>query len=480
MKKGRQVTSVHVSSDTSSALLLTARRLSWSQFADSSQKFLARLSGSSLRWRFARGAIWSLVATIFSQGSSLVASVICARILGQRGFGELGMIQSSLGMFGILAGMGLGLTTIKYVAEFRSTDTRRTGRSIGCTSLVAVFTGGVAMVLLLLLAPVLSARLINAPQLVEELRIASLLVLFSALTGTQTGALAGFEEFRTIACVNLLNGLITLPVTTAGVLLGRLPGAVWAIVISAGVGCIVSLVALRRILRQKGVKAHFVGAWSELPLLWSFALPAFLSDIVLSPVAWIVGAILVNQPHGYEAMGVFNAANQWRSLLVFVPYVVAQVLIPMTSSLRQQSRSRSIQSVAIAAIAVNSLCAVPVLLVLFCLSKTVMAYYGPGFSDHGIVLKLTSLAGALTAIQAPVANVIVGFGRMWTGASQNLGWATVLIASAWWFTVRGWGAEGLALAYVIAYAIHAIWTLWFGMKLLNCVGHGEVGSHVSA
>ncbi len=466
MKDTGEVTSLPSPGDASSSLLLTASRPPWIRFVESGQLFLTSLTGNTLRRRFASGAIWSLVAAVIGQGSTVLASIVCARILGRKGFGEFGIIQSTLGMFGVLAGMGLGLTTMKYVAEFRAIDKHRAGRIIGCTSLVAVFTGATAMALLFLLAPLLSARVINAPQLAPELRIASLLVLFSALTGTQTGALAGFEAFRTIAGVNLLIGLITLPLTVVGVLFGRLPGAVWAVVASAAIGCAISSVALRRISRRAGVGGHFAGAWKERRILWSFAVPAFLSNVVLAPVAWISSAILVNQSNGYDEMGVFNAANQWRAVLLFVPSVMGQVLIPMTSSMSRDNK-RGIRSATGAAIAVNALCSAPILIALLFMSRSIMTLYGPSFSGHGTVLKLTAATGALLAIQVPIGNLIAGLGRMWIGALQNLGWAIVLTTSAWWFVSRGWGAEGLALAYLVAYLCHAAWTFWFGLRLLK-------------
>jgi hypothetical protein len=63
-----------------------------------------RLEASPLGYRLARGAFWSLAGTFISRGLSLIASIIVARMLGKVGFGELGIIQSTMGMFGVFAG----------------------------------------------------------------------------------------------------------------------------------------------------------------------------------------------------------------------------------------------------------------------------------------------------------------------------------------------------------------------------------------
>src|ERR1022692_3038167 len=49
------------------------------------------------------------------------------------------MIQSTVGMLGIFAGLGLGITATKYVAELRSHDPERAGRIIALGCGVAVW-----------------------------------------------------------------------------------------------------------------------------------------------------------------------------------------------------------------------------------------------------------------------------------------------------------------------------------------------------
>ena len=161
-------------------------------------------AADSLRGRFARGAVWSLVGAVISQGCGLAASVITARLLGREQFGEYGIIQSTVGMFGVFAGMGLGLTATKYVAELRVTNPHRAGRIIALSTAVALGTATTAAVALSAAAPWLAASTLNAPNLSAELRIATGVLFLNALNGTQTGVLAGLEAFRTIARVNLI------------------------------------------------------------------------------------------------------------------------------------------------------------------------------------------------------------------------------------------------------------------------------------
>jgi O-antigen/teichoic acid export membrane protein len=424
-------------------------------------------AADSLRARFARGAVWSLIGTVISQALGLATSVVTARFLGKTGFGELGMINSTVGMFGIFAGLGLGLTTTKFVAELRATDSDRAGRIIGLSSTVAVISGGLITLGLILFAPLLAASILHAPHLVTELRIGSLLLLLNALNGVQTGTLSGFEAFKSIAKANFVQGLLTFPVEIGGVIIWGLPGAVWGMVVAAGSGWLVNRTYVLRECRAVGVRVRYAGVWSERRILWSFCLPAVLANTAAGPVMWFTNTMLVSQPHGYAEMGVLNAANQWRTAILFLPGLIGQVVLPLLSSLQGTQNRHATRRILLGAIALNAVFVSPALLVIFFLKNRIMALYGPGFASRGPVLMILAIVAALVAIQAPVGNIIAAMSRMWIGALMNLFWAIVLLVSAWLFLRRGWEADGIAAAYLTAYLVLAIWTFWFAGRVLG-------------
>jgi len=186
------------------------------------------IESSPIGYRLVKGTLWSMAGAVISRGLMLCAMVLVARMLGKTVYGELGMIQSTVGMFGIFAGFGLGLTATKHVAEFRQKNPERAGRIIGLSWLVATVTGSLMALGLFIFAPWLAEHTINAPHLAVVLRIAALILFINALNGAQTGALSGFEAFKTIAYINLFVGLISFPILVGGAYFGGLTGAVFA------------------------------------------------------------------------------------------------------------------------------------------------------------------------------------------------------------------------------------------------------------
>ena len=85
--------------------------------------------------RFINGTFWAFIGTLVAQVFGMVVSIITARILGKFGFGEYGIIISTIGTLGTVAGLGLGLTVIKFVAEYKAEQPAKAGQIVGLSML---------------------------------------------------------------------------------------------------------------------------------------------------------------------------------------------------------------------------------------------------------------------------------------------------------------------------------------------------------
>ena len=154
---------------------------------------------------FCMARFWSFLGTALFQGLTLAANMLGARLLGKERYGEFGIILNTVGMFGMFAGAGLGMTATKYLAEFRDTDKPRAGRILGlCLKMTWCF-GAVISLLLFFAAPYLAATTLNDPHLtlVTPLRFGIGILFFNALCGVQNSALSGLEAFTTLTRLNI-------------------------------------------------------------------------------------------------------------------------------------------------------------------------------------------------------------------------------------------------------------------------------------
>ena len=429
---------------------LTLRRLADALCPRFLQGHWERLQASPLGMRFARGVFWSLAGAILSRGLALLSSIIVARLLGKEGFGELGIIQSTVGMFGTFAGFGLGVTATKYLAEFRAKDPQKAGRIVALSGVVSWATAGLGSVALVLSAPWLAEHTLAAPHLTPLLQWSAGLLFLSVVNGTQTGALSGFEAFRSIAWVNLVSGLLSFPLLVLGTWACGLPGAVWALTLGTAVNWALSHWALRKEARSGGVPLSMRGWAEEKDILWRFSLPLMLSITMLVPVNWLCNAILVNQPNGYAEMGILNAAMQWRALVLFAPTWAGMIGLPILSDLaaRDADAARRVfrMNVALAS-AAAAVAALPLML----LSPWLMQAYGPGFGQGHTVLVVVLVGTLFLAFLNVVGQLLIAAERMWDGLVFAIIQGLATLGATWAF--RHYLALGVAGGQLVAWVL---------------------------
>ena len=407
-----------------------------------------RIETSPLGLRLARGVFWSMAGAVISRGLMLVATVVVARLLGKTAYGELGMIQSTVGMFGTFAGFGLGLTATKHVAEFRQSDPARAGRIIALSSLVAIVTGGAMGLALAVLAPWLAEHTINAPHLTGVLRIGALILFLNAINGAQTGALSGFEAFRTVAYVNLLVGLLSFPVLICGAWLGGLTGAIWALVLNLGFNLLSNHLALRHTAERYGVPLSPADCTRELPVLWQFSLPAVLSGTLVGPVSWLCNAMLVNRPAGYSEMGIFAAALVFHQVIFSACQLLSSPLLALICSEDTANNRRLGAANILSSWALGLVFAIP----LLCFPEVAEFLLGQQYREGNFRLTLTIVLfyNCILTYRTGLLRVLQSKGLLWWGLANNLLWAIVLVPTAYY--AAEWGAVGLACSYAIAYS----------------------------
>jgi len=425
---------------------------------------------SPLRVRLVRGALWSVIDTGFTRGSALIISIVVARTIGREHFGQFGVVQGTVGLFGVFAGLGMGVTATKYVAELRTSEPLRTGRILGLSMLLAVVSSCVICAVLVATAPWLARTTLASAEVGSLLRVGSGLLLFCVLNGAVCGALYGFEAFKSVAIVDVVAGIVGCGVVIAGVLIDGVRGAILGLVVGDAMQFLGYSFFLRRELRNHGLSIIYKRCFTEWPVLARFSLPALLAGAMTGPVNWVCSAIVVNQHDGYAQMGLFNAANQWRGAIMLLPLTLSTPFLPVLSSLFGKERGKY-SKVLLTGIAVNASLALIAAAGVILFSHVIMASYGKEFASGTPVLIYLVLSAAITSSVWSVGQAITSSGRMWWGFGINIVWAIALITSLWVFRYQG--AYGYALASLFAYSIHLLTSIYAYSRV--CLAKGGQG-----
>lgn len=411
-------------------------------------------STRSLRDRILTGALWSLAGSGAYHGLSFASTIICARFLGNAGFGELMMVRNTVAMLGMIAGMGLGVTATRYVAEFRSSDPERAGRILRLCGLTAWISGIVATLALVMLAPYVSRTALANSGLAVPLAIGSVLLFAYAVDGAQKGVLAGFEAYPTIALINLCGGLTTFPIVLAGVAYAGVNGALSALALSAILMLVLNRYAIGRQCVAHGIPVPARHWWDERRILVRFSLPALLLKIVAPPAVWACNAMLAHQPNGYTELGLVGAAEQLRMLALFVPAAVFQCLMPILSAElnRDSSSSRSHRLHVINAYGSFFLATAIVALLLFFVNP-LLNLFGKTFVDGRMVLVLSLLYLPVSTFKDGIGRLIHAKELLWYGVASSILLSVILLTAA--YGLIQFGAAGLAAAHLLAITLNS-------------------------
>ncbi|MEN6554074.1 MAG: oligosaccharide flippase family protein [Methanobacterium sp.] len=406
----------------------------------------------SLKGKLIYGIFWNLISALASQGFPMIAAIIAARLLGKFGYGQLGMINSTVILFSTFAGLGLGITATKYIAQLHQTDPERTGRIMGLTNLFGLASGVVMSIILFGMAPWLAANTLAAPDLAPALRIASILLIFNTLVGIQSGSIAGFGAFKDLARIAIFQGVISASLTVTGVYFFGLTGAVTAMVINSIINLILYRMSIKNLVKQFKIKIDYLKSWREKDVIWKLSFPTMLSNVMVGPVIWIANAIIINTPGGYAQLGIFNAADQWRNMLLFLPYIIGGVLLPLISS-NLKKENKALETVNVLA---SWVIVIIIALPLISFPEIIAFFYGQDYSSTLFLQSLTLMmfVSCLLAYTQGISRKLVAKNLMWWGFLNNFIWGAIFLVLV--YLLKTLGALGLSIAYVTAYILITI------------------------
>ncbi len=424
-----------------------------------------KLPYDTLRYRFAKGVFWTVAGNIIVAVLAIVLSILIARLLGRVGFGELAMIRSTVEIFGIFAGFGLGLTATKYVSEHKIKNVDKTGRIIGLTNILAIITGLTTTLVLLLFSTYIAKNIINAPQLINVLKISCILLLFSTINGAQYGALAGFEAFKTMARNSTVISIVSFIFVLLGTYRFGLSGSIIGYGLTSVFGCALNYSSLKKIQKSYNIKTNYNEWRKEIGILWKFSLPSLLSNVMTSPIQWVLNTIMVHTPGGYAELGLFNAANQWRNSLLIFPRWVGQTVTPILSDKYGQGDNKSVKRLVLINLIINLAVVAPLAIIILFGKNIIMQSYGKTFVEGNTSLLILAVSAIFLSIQMPLGHTIAASGKMWIGFILN--GITGLTLIALFFFLRGNGSLGLSYSYLAAYLLHILWTIFMTRRTIN-------------
>lgn len=400
------------------------------------------------------GMSWSFTGTALAKFLTLLAGIFCAHILEQKAYGEFSMVRSTINMFVVLGAGGLGVTATKYISEFRQSHKDRISDVYLTTNSFAVITGIICALLILFFSDTIASKFLGEPKLGFPLQIGSILLFFSILNGVQNGTLMGFEDFRSIAKNTLLGSLFESIFMIVGAYLYGINGAI----LGFGIGFIVIYVCnkltISRLFKNYGLHYLSIKSMSKenLKIVFNYSIPAALSSLLITPTFWLIRSMLVKECD-FNELAIFEAADQWKVIILFIPTAISQIVLPLLSSLQEERNTFNRTLLLNLTIIISVSTAIAILIFFF--SDLIMNLYGTAY-NNSIPLKILALSTVFSAIANVLEMSIYSKGKMWECFLINTLWSIAVIFSTHVFLQKGLGASGLAYAILLSYILTCI------------------------
>ncbi len=417
---------------------------------------LARARRSPLARKFVNGLMWLTFGAAPSRAAALLATVLVARILGSETYGELTLARSTVNAFVTVATFGMGRAAAKFVAELLVTDKERVGRIIGLNLVSSLVTSALAAIFFFFFADYLCTSVISAPHLVFQVRLCAPLLVLTALVGAQVGVLTGFQAYREIALGASISGFLMIPFYALGARYGGLTGATLGFTTGTLWNFLCNSFYLGRLFRKHGVRGRFIGCWRETPVLWNFCLPSTLLSLLMSGATWVITICLAREPNGSSELGIFDAARQIQTAILYLPTLAANIVVPMLSELNASRDVLRYTKTLRVNIAMNACFTGALASLGIVCSRVIMRAFGAGFDGGADVLCALVATSVVMSVANVYASALTALGALWSRFFYTLAWSGTAILGTLAFSLVRSGAFAVALAMLLAYVVQTI------------------------
>ena len=390
---------------------------------------------------------------VIARALALVAAIVLARQLGEREYGAYVLVYTTFITVQSVASAGLGITATRHIAAARLSNPNFAAKVAAMSYYAALAAGVTVTIAAMVCASVIAQQMFGEPSLKESIRLGALSVAFLSLNTAQNGILSGIESYRALAISNCWQGMSL----SAGAMIGAHAAGVEGASAGLSIAAIVSCLGTGLLVRRSCAAREF---WFGLgqavdrrttSLLFTDSVPSVLGSMSIAPAHWWALSIL-SRSSGLGEVALFNAANNWFSLVMLFPSILTQVTLAKASRLAHEGKGLG-SFLLRASIAQGAFC-VPVVLFIIICAPLIMSIYGQAFAAGTPTLRVCAVTAILAATIAPFGQYLTASGMMWTGALLNCVWCGAFVSLVW--LLRPYGALGFSYARLLAYVLHLV------------------------
>ena len=414
--------------------------------------FAKKIIGSGNQKKVIIGILWTFLGILISKGFVFLALFLVARILSVDDYGKLGLLQSYINTFSLISLASFGITATKYLALYAEKEKKKASEIYSLTRSSVFIIALIILILSIIFNREIGGYIVGNQSMSNEVLLCAFAIFFSSLNGLQTGALAGLENFKSISIVNIVNGLLSLPLILFTAYNYGIYGVVISLVIINFSIWLCSAILLQKELNSKYIRFTTKGLKKHWETVYNFTLPSFISSMMLSPVVLVCNSMLIKYgSNGYYELGIYNAAFNFSQVATLLLGVIGQVTYPLAI----KNFGKNNKKFEFFNINQSYVIVVVIFLPIIILPDIFSSMYGNKYQNNEMYMTLmfVSLSTIIIGQRQGIARNFAAGNLMWFSVVSNFIWAIISIFAC--YLLRDYGAEGRAFGFLIGYLFNS-------------------------
>ncbi len=399
-------------------------------------------------------SIWSIIGSVIAKCLLFIIWIFIARILSPQLYGEFSIIKSTTLLFAEFVGMSFSIAATKYVAEY-SSDISKLNKLIGFFLITGAIIGVVAFLVVFLLADTICLHLLKAEHLSGLLKASSLVLFVSTLNNGQLGILRGFNKYKVVAKINLLQIIFSLPFFILGTIYWGLNGAVLAYIVYNVIVCFIAQYEIRKICTLRQIVPQYRHLREEVTVIFNYILPYLFSIFVTVCAQWYNETRVASLTHdGFVQLGYYSAIHVIQTTIISFSIVVCSPFVPIMAKYKKDSSSINVLNRLNMLIPLYITMLIALLLMLF--PQIVNIFYGSNYSTkdmYTLTVVVVSYSVLIIYRQA-IARLVAVYECQWLYMAESFFLAFSFVAG--FKLLYSYGVLGLTYTFLGSYLLSTV------------------------
>jgi O-antigen/teichoic acid export membrane protein len=417
------------------------------------------LSFQSEMGRISRQSGIVFAGTIFAAIIGYVFKIYLAHVLGAEALGLYALGMTIIGFLGIINGLGLPDSAVRFVALYVASKRFEPLRSLLWNGSWILLISNLALAAVVLkVGPWIATRFYHSPQLVRYLPLFAMIMITGALGTFFAKILAGYKEVgRRTIITRFVAPPLTMALTILLIILGGgLRGYLVAQIVSALV-VLALLVSLAWRLTPVAARSPNVAKLLIGPEVWSFSAAMF----GIGMMEFFMGQtdrVALGYYRGAHDVGIYAVAA---ALVAYEPIIlqsVNQIFAPVIADIHTRGDSlllgRLFQTLTKWMLGLTF----PLAIVMIVYARPIMAVFGHDFESGWPILVIGTCGQLVNCGVGSVGCLLLMSGNQRRLIRVQAYMAATMVALSIWL-VPLWGALGAALAAALTNVGVNLWNL---------------------